>query len=286
MNNKKSSRYDVDDALQTYFDQIKVIPLLTFEEELELSRKIQAGDEAAKRRLIEANLRLVAKIAHVYMASDISYMDIIQEGNIGLMKAAEKYHFERNVRFSTYANWWIRQSISRFLSNKRRVIRLPHRKEESLGKIRKAFNVMSQTLQREPTTQEVADYVNIDVGELEYLINITDGLVSLEADVGPDENATVIDLHEDYTYNPEVEMLKKSTRGATLKFLDKLQDTERQIIISRFQLDGSDKQTLQSIGDSMGVSTETVRQIEKRAIEKMRENAEEIRECIYVDEAM
>jgi RNA polymerase primary sigma factor len=283
MVSKKNIHSDSEDALQTYFDQIKVIPLLTFEEELDLSRKILQGDEGAKRRLIEANLRLVVKIARIYLTSDVSFMDIIQEGNIGLMKAAEKYDYEKNVRFSTYANWWIRQSITRFLSNKRRVIRLPHRKEEILRRIRKAYHVLSQTLQHQPTTEEVANYIGIDLEEVEYILNITNGLVSLETDVGADEGATLVDLYEDYTYSPERELLRKSTRDMTLKFLDCLKDREKQILIYRYQLDGGDKQTLKTISDEMGISPETVRQIEMRAIKKMRNNAEELMESVYIE---
>ncbi|MDR3337001.1 MAG: RNA polymerase sigma factor RpoD/SigA [Treponema sp.] len=283
MNSKKNTYNDEKDALQTYFDQIKVIPLLTFEDELDLSRKILQGDEAAKRRLIEANLRLVVKIARIYLTSDVSFMDIIQEGNIGLMRAAEKYDYEKNVRFSTYANWWIRQSITRFLSNKRRVIRLPHRKEEILRKIRKAYHVLSQTLQHQPTTEEIANYIGAGLEEVEYILNITNGHVSLETDIGADEGATLIDLHEDYTYSPERELLRKSTKDITLKFLDCLKDREKQILIYRYQLDGGDKQTLKTISDEMGISPETVRQIEMRAIRKMRINAEELMESVYIE---
>jgi RNA polymerase primary sigma factor len=279
----KKNPYDSEDALQTYFDQIKVISLLTFEEELELSKKIQRGDEAAKKRLIEANLRLVVKLARIYLTSDVSFMDIIQEGNIGLMRAAEKYDHEKNVRFSTYANWWIRQSITRFLSNKRRVIRLPHRKEEALRKIRKAYHTMSQTLQRQPTTEEVSSYVGMEVEDVEYILNITSNLVSLESDIGSDETTTVVDLHEDYTYNPERELLRKSTKDMAVKFLDRLKDREKQILIYRYQLNGCEKQTLKTIGDEMGISPETVRQIEMKAIQKMRANAEELWESVYVE---
>jgi RNA polymerase primary sigma factor len=277
----KKSIYDSEDALQTYFNQIKVIPLLTFEEELELSKKIQQGDEAAKKRLIEANLRLVIKLARIYLTSDVSFMDLIQEGNIGLMRAAEKYDHAKNVRFSTYANWWIRQSITRFLSNKRRVIRLPHRKEETLRKIRKAYHIMSQTLQRQPTIEEVAGYVSMEVEDVNYILNITSNPVSLETDA--DESATVVDLYEDYTYSPERELLRKSTKDMTVKFLDSLKEREKQILVYRYQLDGGEKQTLKTISDAMGISPETVRQIEMKAIQKMRENAGELWESVYVE---
>jgi RNA polymerase primary sigma factor len=282
MSSKKTQR-DSEDALQMYFDQIKAIPLLTFEEEIELSKKIRQGDEAAKKKMIEANLRLVIKIARIYLTADMSFMDIIQEGNIGLMRAVEKYDHEKNVRFSTYASWWIRQFITRFLSNKRRVIRLPHRKEEAFRKIRRAYHTMNQTLQRESTTAEIAAYVGMEVEDVEYILNITNSPVSLETDVGFDENIMVVDLHEDYTYSPERELLRKSTKDMTVKFLDNLMEREKQILIYRYQLNGCEKQTLKTIGDEMGISPETVRQIELKAIQKMRANAEEIRESVYVE---
>jgi RNA polymerase primary sigma factor len=274
---------DSDDILQAYFDQIKHIPLLTFEEELELSRQIQQGDEKAKRRLIEANLRLVIKISRIYLTSAVSFMDIIQEGNIGLMRAVEKYDWNRNVRFSTYANWWIHQAITRFLSNKCRVIRLPHRKEEALRKIRKAYHVLSQTLQHQPTPEEIAEYVHMEKEDVAYIMNISTSLVSLETDVGDDEGATIVDLCEDYTWNPERALLRKSSKKMTRRFLSRLKDRERRVLIYRYQLDGGEKQTLKTIGDEMGISPETVRQIEIRAIKKMKADAAEIRDSVDVE---
>ena len=146
----KDKEPDPDDSLQAYFNQIRRIPLLTFEEELELSKCVHKGDEAARRRLIEANLRLVVKIARGYLASNVSLMDLIQEGNMGLMHAVGKYDHNKQVRFSTYAAWWIRQFVSRYLANKRRTIRLPHRKEETLRKIQQSFYSLSQLYMRQP----------------------------------------------------------------------------------------------------------------------------------------
>jgi RNA polymerase primary sigma factor len=145
-----------EDALRAYFTQIKRSRLLTFEEELALSRRVMEGDDSARQTLIEANLRLVVRIAKKYMTRDVSLLDLIQEGNLGLIKAASKYDFRKNVRFSTYASWWIKQAIVRALSNKRRTIRLPHRKEEKLRKINKAYNALSQELKRAPNIEEIA----------------------------------------------------------------------------------------------------------------------------------
>jgi RNA polymerase primary sigma factor len=283
MNIAKHEEDDAQDAniLQTYFNQIKAIPLLTFEEALELSRRIQNGDGEARRRLIEANLRLVIKIARGYLASGVPLMDIIQEGNLGLIRAAEKYDYARNIRFSTYANWWIRQAISRYISNKQRVIRLPHRKEVLLHRIRKTYHTLSQTLTRQPRTDEIADTLGLPLEEVEKILKMSNGFISLEMDTGPDESAVVADLHEDYTYNPERAFLRKSARADTIRFLGMLKDKEKRILMYRYQLNDDKERTLKTIGDKMGISPETVRQIEIKALKKIRSHADELRDCIY-----
>jgi RNA polymerase primary sigma factor len=272
------------DALQAYFSQIKTIPLLSFEEALELSKRIQEGDADARRRLIEANLRLVIKIARMYVSSGVPLMDIIQEGNMGLIRAAEKYDYHRNIRFSTYASWWIRQSISRYISNKRRVIRLPHRKEVLFQKIQKAHHSLSQSLTRQPSLEEISALVGVGMEEIEQVLNITNGFVSLDK-VGDhrsiEETSAVTDLQEDYTYNPERALLRKSSHTDTMRILKRLKDRERRILTYRYQLDGGEQHTLKTIGDKMGISPETVRQIEMKALRKMRVHAEELRSCMY-----
>jgi RNA polymerase primary sigma factor len=268
-------------VLETYCNQIKMIPLLSFEEALELSRRIQKGDAEARRKLIEANLRLVVKIARSYTLGSIPLMDVIQEGNLGLIRAVEKYDYSRNIRFSTYANWWIRQAISRYISNKQRVIRLPHRKEVLLHKIQKAHQILSQTLMRQPRTQEIAEYLRLPVEDVDRLIKAGSAAISLEMDIVPDESATIEDTHEDYTYNPEQVFLKKSARADTIRFLGMLKDREKRILMSRYQLNGCKDRTLKTIGDKMGISPETVRQIEMRALRKIRCHAEELRNCVY-----
>ncbi|MDR3172731.1 MAG: RNA polymerase sigma factor RpoD/SigA [Treponema sp.] len=281
-----TKRYGEEDTqelsiLETYFNQIKMIPLLSFEEALELSKRIQKGDKEARRRLIEANLRLVVKIARGYASSSLPLMDIIQEGNLGLIRAVEKYDYSRNIRFSTYANWWIRQAISRYISNKQRVIRLPHRKEVLLHKIQKAYQLLSQTLMRQPRTNEIAEYLRLPVEDVDQLIKAGSGAISLEMDIVPDESATVEDTHEDYTYNPERVFLRKNARADTIRFLGMLKDRERRILMSRYQLNGCKDRTLKTIGDKMGISPETVRQIEMKALKKIRSHAEELRSCVY-----
>jgi RNA polymerase primary sigma factor len=273
------------DVLRTYFNQIKAFPLLSFEEALELSKLIQQGDKDALRKLIEANLRLVIKIARTYVSSGVPLMDIIQEGNLGLIRAAEKYDYSKKIRFSTYASWWIRQAISRYISNKQRVIRLPHRKEVMLYRIRKAYQSLSQTLMHQPRPGEIAEYLGLPVEEVDRVIKAGNGAISLEMDAGPDESVAIEDLHEDYTYNPERAFLRKNARADTIRFLGMLKDREKRILMYRYQLNGCKDRTLKTIGDKMGISPETVRQIEIKALKKIRSRAEELRDCIY-NEAM
>ena len=267
MRTRKNQKKD-DSILSLYCDQIRKIPILTFEEELELSRYIQKGDEASRRRLIESNLRLVVKIARAYLARDISYMDLIQEGNIGLVRAAEKYDHHKQVRFSTYATWWIRQAISRSLTDKRRAIRLPRTKEEIFRKIQQSNHTLSQIYMREPKAKEVAAAIGVPCEDVEYILGIT-------------QNFTPIESEGDYTYNPEWALIKKSSREDTVQSLDKLNDREKNILISRFQLDGEKRHSLKKIGDRMGISAETVRQIEYKALRKLRGHVEELR--LYIE---
>jgi RNA polymerase primary sigma factor len=272
------------DTLQAYINQIKAIPLLSFEEVLELSKRIQAGDEDARHRLIEANLRLVIKIARAYLGSGVPLMDIIQEGNMGLIRAAEKFDYRKNIRFSTYAHLWIRQAISRYLSNKRRAIRLPQRKEVLFRRIQKIYHSLSQSLMRQPGSGDLAAALGVETEEVEQVLKMTNGLISLDKTADSrslEESAAVTDLHEDYTYNPEQALLRKSSRTDTMRILNRLKDRERRILMYRYQLDGCERHSLKTIGDKMGISPEAVRQIEMRALRNMRSNAEELRDCVY-----
>ena len=280
MSKKKAAGVRDDDALKAYFNQIRKTPLLTFEEELELSRSIEEGDDDARRRLVEANLRLVVKIAKAYVSKDVGLLDLIQEGNLGLLKAASKYDHRKQVRFSTYASWWIKQSITRALSNKRRCIRLPHRKEDALRKIQRAFNVLSQSLSRRPSVEEVAVEVGMDSAEVVEILNISHGPVSLDSDLNS-ESGTLHDVFEDFSYSPDSEVMQQVMRDETLKFLERLREKEKKILLYRFAFHGGKKYTLKRISDELGISPETVRQIEMRAIRKLRQHASEIEEFVY-----
>jgi RNA polymerase primary sigma factor len=265
---------NAEDGLRSYYSAIKRIPLLTAEEERELSLRVFAGDEEARRRLIEANLRLVVKIARAYVTPDMPLLDLIQEGNVGLIKAAEKFDGERLVRFSTYASWWIRQAITRALVNSRRAIRLPHRKEELLKRIQRTYSVLTQTLQREPSPAEIASELRVPESSVADVIGMAASLVSLETESSED-SGSIIDVYEDYSFSPETELMKSCSREETFEMLESLLEKEKHILMYRFEFLGGQRHTLKSIGAKMGISPETVRQIEKRALKKLKQSAPE-----------
>jgi RNA polymerase primary sigma factor len=260
-----------EDGLRSYYAVIKRISLLTAEEERELSTRVFSGDEEARRRLIEANLRLVVKIARGFVTPDMPLLDLIQEGNVGLIKAAEKYDGTRNVRFSTYASWWIKQAITRALVNSRRAIRLPHRKEELLKRIQRTYSVLTQTLQREPSVAEIARDLRVSEEAVADVIGMAASLVSLEND-GGDDSGSIIDVYEDNSYSPDGELMKSCSREETLEMLELLLEKEKRILMYRFEFLGGERHTLKSIGAELGISPETVRQIEKRALRKLKES--------------
>jgi len=222
----------------------------------------------------------VVRIAKKYITKDVALLDLIQEGNLGLIKAASKYDYRKHVRFSTYASWWIKQSIVRALSNKRRVIRLPHRKEEKLRKINKAYNTLSQQLKRTPNNEEIAAELGLKEKEVETIVHLSTAVVSLD---GPtqEDGGTLQDLIEDRSYLPERQLMENSLRERTLSFLETLKEKEKQILLRRFAFFGGKKYTLKKIGDEMGISPETVRQIEIRALRKLREAAAELSDYIF-----
>jgi RNA polymerase primary sigma factor len=266
----------MNDILQIYFDQLKAYPLLSADEELELARLIQQGDKKALHTLIQSNLRLVVKIARSYSTPDIPFMDLIQEGNMGLMHAAEKYDHAKKIRFCTYGALWIRQYITRYLTNKRRIVRLPHRKEEMLRKIQHTYHTLSQSLMHQPRTEDIAGELGISVQDIDFVVNMSSGPLPLEFDTEKDDGTTVLAVHEDYTYCPERNLMKQYYRDGAWRFLDRLKDREKQVLSYRYQLEDGEPYTLKEIGNKLDLSPETVRQIEKRALAKIRSHADEI----------
>ncbi|NNM54209.1 MAG: RNA polymerase sigma factor RpoD/SigA [Spirochaetales bacterium] len=260
---------DQDDSINFYFEEISQAKLLTFERELELSRRIEAGDLKAKDELIRANLRLVVKIAKGYLRYGLGFLDLIQEGNIGLMTAAGKYDYHKNVRFSTYASWWIKQAIVRAITNKNRFIRLPHRKEEA---IRKVLGYLGNLSSRGDllSPEDIATELHLDKAEMLNLLELASPVSSLDREIN-DESSTVMDFLEDDSFQPDRLLLEESLRDNIKTLLAKLLKKEREVLGFRFAMEGGERITLKNIGQKMGLSAETVRQIELRALQKLRE---------------
>ncbi|MDR2897351.1 MAG: RNA polymerase sigma factor RpoD/SigA [Spirochaetaceae bacterium] len=257
---------------QTYIEEICKYPLLTKEQELELSQKSHAGDSAAQLRLVQCNLRLVVSIGSKYVNPDFPIMDVIQEGNMGLLTAAGKFHYSHNTRFSTYACWWISQSITRALNNKKRLVRIPHRKEELLKRIKQAENVLSQKLARSVTAQELSAFTGVPSGEIVQLLASADSVLSMDAQIDPAATQTLADVVPDETYSPDNTVLEDSMRQYVHSLLDHLPSAERQVIWYRYNLGHEEKAyTLRQISEIMGLSAETIRQMEIRAIKRLKD---------------
>ena len=279
MPKKRIASQSQSDGLQAYYSQIRATRLLTAEEEQELSRQIQEGDLAARKRLIESNLRLVVKIAKAYVSPDVALLDLIQDGNLGLLKAAGRFDYRKGVRFSTYAAWWIKQAITRSLANRRRTIRLPHRKEDALKRIQRAYNYLSQRLMRTPTVDEIAGEVHMDRDDVAEIMHIAITPVSLDSEINED-NGTIMDLLEDYSFSPDGMVMDQILREETRACLENLKEREREVMECRYALNGGERYTLKKISDEMGISPETVRQIEMRAIKKLRREADYLKEMM------
>ncbi len=268
-----------NDSLQAYYAQIRRSPLLSADEEKALSRRIQNGDMDAKKVLIESNLRLVVKIAKAYVTTDTNLADLVQEGNLGLLKAAARFDYRKEVRFSTYAAWWIKQAITRSMANRRRTIRLPHRKEDALKRIQRAYNFLSQNLMRAPNTEEIAEEVRMKVEDVREIMHAAISPVSLDSEINEDAG-TIMDLLEDYSFSPDAQVLSDILREETINSLNTLKERERAVLNYRYALKGGERYTLKKVSDTMGISPETVRQIEMRAIRKLRREADHLREMM------
>jgi len=253
--------------------------LLTHEEEIELAKKIENGYKLAFDKMVNSNLRLVVMIAKRYVTPEWKLSDLIQEGNIGLLKSVEKYDFRKGVRFATYASWWIKQAISRSVSNKRRAIRLPHRKEEKLRKINDTIEILTLELRRKPSLAEIAKILGFDKLDILNLKNISEKIVSIDAEI--DDGFTILSILDDSINSPEILFEKNNLKNDTLSVLDELKDKEREVLKSRFAIDMRSKQTLKNIAKSLGLSTETVRQIEIKAIKKIKENYSYLKDYLY-----
>jgi RNA polymerase primary sigma factor len=256
--------------LATYFGEIARIPLLRREEELELARRVQAGDEAARAKLTESNLRLVVQIARRYLNRGLPLPDLIEEGNLGLIRAVEKFDPDRGTRFSTYAVWWIRQAITRALANHARTIRIPVHVGVLLGRHQKERDRLTQVLGRAPTQDELAAALNTTVEEVQELEQVRQPPVSLDAPVG-EEQTPLSDMVADESAEPsDLARSLLRQRADLVSALDDLAANERLVLRRRFGLDGDDVETLDAIGKQLGYTRERVRQLEKAGLRKLR----------------
>ena len=271
-----------DDSVRIYLQQIGKIPLLSQAEELAVAKEIQENnDEEAKDKLVKANLRLVVSIAKKYIGRGLTFLDLIQEGNVGLIKAAEKFDYSKGYKFSTYATWWIQQAITRGIADKSRTIRLPVHMIETLGKIKKATRELKSSLHRTPTKEEIAEKLDMSLSKLRYVIRAAQGTISLETPINQkEENAKIADvLIDEATVSPDSQVTQENLMSEVKDMLNQLSQKERDILILRYGLDDDgQKKTLEEIGAKYNVSRERVRQIENRAICKLkklcRNNAE------------
>jgi RNA polymerase primary sigma factor len=261
----------LDDPVRMYLKEIGRVPLLSSEDEIELARRIERGDEEAKRRLAEANLRLVVSIAKKYVGRGMLFLDLIQEGNLGLIKAVEKFDYRKGYKFSTYATWWIRQAITRAIADQARTIRIPVHMVETINKLIRVSRQLLQELGREPTPEEIATQMGIPVERVRDIMKIAQEPVSLETPIGEEEDSHLGDFIEDQEAPAPAEaasflLLKEQLE----EVLETLSPREKRVLRLRFGLDDGRARTLEEVGQVFGVTRERIRQIEAKALRKLR----------------
>ena len=266
-----------DDSVRMYLREIGRIPLLSIEEEMELAQKALEGDRRAKDKMAEANMRLVVSIAKRYSGRGLDLLDLIQEGNTGLLKAVEKFDPEKGFKFSTYATWWIRQAITRAIADQARTIRIPVQMVETINKLMRVTRRLTQELNREPTNEEIAKELDIEPEKVEYIQKIKQDITSLDAGIGRDgddgEESTLGDFIEDEdTKSPEESTTIQMLKDQVGEILGSLSDRERKIIEMRFGLNGTKSHTLEEVGLEFAVTRERIRQIEAKALLKLRKH--------------
>lgn len=271
---KKTSRKSASDAsaLKLYLREIGFSPLLSAEEEISLANQIREGDMEARRKMIEGNLRLVVKIAKRYLSCGMDFLDLIEEGNVGLMRAVEKFDPDLGYRFSTYATWWIRQVIERAIMNQNRLVRLPVHVVQSLQRYRKAFLSLSRELKRDPTIKEVAKFMELPEKEIERMINLDNGVVSIDAPIGEGTEGIVFADNMVDEGNPDPEEQVQTNNIVVLidGWLNELDGVQSEILARRFGLRSYDRSTLEEISKAMSINREKVRQLQNIGLRKLR----------------
>ncbi|MFR8171945.1 MAG: RNA polymerase sigma factor RpoD [Marvinbryantia sp.] len=260
-----------EDPVRMYLKEIGNVPLLTTEEEIELAKRVEEGDEEAKKRLIEANLRLVVSIAKKYVGRGMPFLDLIQEGNMGLMKAVDKFDYAKGFKFSTYATWWIRQAITRGIADTGRTIRVPVHMVETINKTLRMTRTLLQELGREPTPEEVADRLNVPVSRVREVLKISRDPVSLDTPIGEEDDSHLGDfIEDDSALSPSDSAAFSMLREELGTALESLTDRERQVVQLRFGLIDGRARTLEEVGKEFNVTRERIRQIEAKALRKLR----------------
>lgn len=261
----------VDDPVKMYLKDIGKVPLLSTEEEAELAKRMLDGDEDAKQKLSEANLRLVVSIAKRYVGRGMLFLDLIQEGNLGLMKAVEKFDYTKGFKFSTYATWWIRQAITRAIADQARTIRIPVHMVETINRQVRAQRALLQELGREPTPEEIGEYMGIPAEKVVEIQKIAQDPVSLETPIGEEEDSHLVDFIEDTNTIAPGDMAAQSMlREQLIAALHKLTPREEKVIRLRYGLDDGRQRTLEEVGKEFNVTRERIRQIEAKALRKLR----------------
>ena len=261
----------IDDPVRMYLKEIGKVDLLSPDEEIELAKRMLEGDEKAKKRLAEANLRLVVSIAKKYVGRGMLFLDLIQEGNLGLIKAVEKFDYTKGYKFSTYATWWIRQSITRAIADQARTIRIPVHMVETINRVLRTSHAMVQKLGREPTTKEIADELHIEQSKVEEVLKIAQEPVSLETPIGEEEDSHLGDfIQDDEASQPSEEATYTLLREQLEEVLATLTPREQQVLRMRFGLVDGKPHTLEEVGKEFDVTRERIRQIESKALRKLR----------------
>ena len=268
---KMAESMDVDEPIKMYLREIGQIPLLSYEEEIDYAQRVLNGEEEAKQKLIESNLRLVVSIAKKHTNRGLKMLDLIQEGNMGLMKAVEKFEYEKGFKFSTYATWWIRQAITRAIADQGRTIRIPVHMIETINKIKKESRIILQETGKEPTAEELAKKLELPVEKVKSILEMNQDPISLETPVGSEEDSELGDFVEDdkfaNPYDATTRVLLKEQLDEVLKTLN---DREEMVLRYRYGLDDGSQKTLEEVGKIFNVTRERIRQIEVKALRKLR----------------